>query len=304
MMKTDIKHPKNISSHLAATLTMLIWGTTFISTKILLRNFTPIEILLLRFIIGYAALFLVYPHCLKPKSLKEELLFASAGFCGITLYYMLENTALTYTLASNVGIIISVAPFFTAILAHFLLDGEKLNLSFFIGFITAIIGISLITLNGRFILKINPLGDILAVLAAAVWAIYSILMKKISERNYNTIACTRRVFFYGILFMIPISSFLGVHLEFGKITNGTNLFNLLFLGLGASALCFVTWNFAVATLGAVKTSVYIYLVPVITIAASALILHEKITGVAALGALLTMAGLFVSEKRVRIKKKI
>ena len=302
-MRTDRKR-KSVYSHLAACLTMLIWGTTFISTKILLNDFSPIEILLLRFVIGYAALLIVYPHFLKPKSLKEELLFASAGFCGITLYYMLENTALTYTLASNVGIIISVAPFFTGILAHFLLNGEKLHASFFIGFITAIIGISLINLNGSFLLKLNPMGDALAVLAAAVWAVYSVLMKKISGRNYNTIACTRRVFFYGLLFMIPVSLFLGIRLDFGKITNGTNLFNLLFLGLGASALCFVTWNFAVGILGAVKTSVYIYLVPIITIATSVLILHERITWVASLGALLTMVGLLLSEKRARTKEII
>jgi drug/metabolite transporter (DMT)-like permease len=299
-MKTEMEL-KSVSSHLAATLTMLIWGTTFISTKILLIDFSPIEILLLRFMIGYAALLIVYPHFLKPRSLKEELLFAAAGFCGITLYYMLENTALTYTLASNVGIIISAAPFFTAILAHFLLTGEKLHTSFFVGFITAIIGILLINLNGSFVLKLNPMGDVLAVLAAAVWAVYSVLMKKISGRNYNTIACTRRVFFYGILFMIPISSFLGIHLDFGRIVNGTNRFNLLFLGLGASALCFVTWNFAVGTLGAVKTSVYIYLVPVITVAASALILHERITWVTASGAALIMVGLFVSERKIKTK---
>jgi drug/metabolite transporter (DMT)-like permease len=302
-MRIDMKL-KGVSSHLAASLTMIIWGTTFISTKILLRDFSPIEILLLRFIIGYAALLIVYPHFLKPESLKEELLFAAAGLCGITLYYMLENTALTYTFASDVGIIISAAPFFTAILAHFLLNGEKLHVSFFVGFFTSIIGISLINLNGSFFLKSNPMGDVLAVLAAAIWAVYSVLMKKISEQNYNTIACTRRVFFYGILFMIPVSSFLEIRLDFNRIANGTNLFNLLFLGLGASALCFVTWNFAVGTLGAVKTSVYIYLVPVITVAASALILHEKITWVAALGAILTMAGLFVSERKVKTKEII
>ena len=159
-MKPDIRQSRNISGHLAALATMLIWGTTFISTKILLRGFTPIEILLLRFIIGYFALFIVYPHFLKPESLKEELIFALAGLCGITLYYMLENTALTYTLASNVGIIVSMAPFFTAVLAHFLLKREKLRLSFIFGFITALGGIILINLNGSFFFKLNPMGDL------------------------------------------------------------------------------------------------------------------------------------------------
>lgn len=303
-MKIDLRQPTNISGHLAALATMLVWGTTFISTKILLQSFTPIEILLLRFVIGYFALLIVSPHFLKPKSLKEELIFALAGLCGITLYYMLENTALTYTLASNVGIIVSTAPFFTAILAHFLLKREKLRPSFFIGFITALGGIVIINLNGSFFFKLNPIGDVLALFAAAVWAIYSILTKRISENNGSTIACTRRIFFYGILFMIPISLFSGIHINFTMIINGTNLLNLLFLGLGASALCFVTWGFAVGTLGAVKTSVYIYLVPVITIVASALILHEKITWLTVVGAILTMTGLFISERKDKAKEKL
>lgn len=110
-MKTDTAR-----GHLAAFVTILIWGTTFISTKVLLRVFTPIEILLIRFLIGYAALWCVRPRKLKVTDNKQEWTFAAAGLCGITLYYLLENIALTYTLASNVGVIISIAPFFTAIL--------------------------------------------------------------------------------------------------------------------------------------------------------------------------------------------
>ncbi|MDD4599539.1 MAG: DMT family transporter, partial [Negativicutes bacterium] len=86
-----------------------------------------------------------------------------------------ENIALTYTFASNVGGIISIAPFFTAIFAHLFLDGEKLRWQFFIGFAVAIIGIFLISFNGSSHLKLNPTGDILAVLAAMVWAAYSVL---------------------------------------------------------------------------------------------------------------------------------
>ena len=81
------------------------------------------------------------------------------------------------------------------------------------------------------------------------------------------------------------------------------LFNILFLGLGASALCFVTWNFAVKTLGAVKTSVYIYAVPVITVVTSVIILHEKITVLAAAGTVLTLAGLFLSESKLFLRKE-
>lgn len=287
-------HSKAFYGNLTAILTILIWGTTFISTKILLRSFTPIEILLMRFLLGYAALWLMHPRWFPIKPLRQEILFLLAGLCGVTLYYLFENIALTYTLAANVGVIVSISPFFTALLAHFLLDGEKLKIPFLIGFLTALLGISLIDFNGGFVLKINPFGDFLAVCAAAVWAAYSILMKKIGGFQYPTVECTRRVFFYGIIFMIPAACVMGVHVRIKDMLTGVNLFNLLFLGLGASALCFVTWNLAVNALGVVRTSIYIYLVPIITITASALILRERITWIEIVGAAFTMAGLFVS----------
>ncbi|MGW7161488.1 DMT family transporter [Paenibacillus taichungensis] len=289
------------TGHLLALLTILIWGTTFISTKVLLIEFTPVEILFFRFVIGYVVLFLIYPRLMRITSFREEMLFIGAGLCGVTLYFLIENIALVYTFASNVGVIVSIAPFFTAVLAHFYLDGERLHKRFIVGFVIALSGIILIGFNGSFILQLNPLGDLLAFVAPAVWAVYSVLMRKIGELPYHTIGATRKVFFYGLLFMLPALFLFEFHFDLGRFANMANLSNLLFLGLGASALCFVTWNRAVSLLGAVKTSVYIYLVPVITVVASALILHERITWITLLGALLTLVGSFISEKKVQRK---
>lgn len=287
--------------HLAALLTIVIWGTTFISTKILLVDFQPVEILFFRFVMGFFVLLAAYPHRLKTADYKQELIFVLAGLCGICLYYLLENIALTFTLASNVGVIISVAPFFTAILAHFAMRSEeKLRSQFFIGFVVAMAGIILISFNGQK-LELNPLGDLLAVIAAFVWACYSILTKKISSFGYPVILSTRRTFFYGILFMIPALFLFDFQVDLSRFTNITYLFNILYLGLGASALCFVTWNFAVKELGAVKTSVYIYMVPVITVVTSVLILHEQLTLLAGTGTLLTLIGLFLSEYKTERK---
>lgn len=287
--------------HLAALLTIVIWGTTFISTKILLVDFQPVEILFFRFVMGFLVLLAAYPRRLKTADYKQELTFVLAGLCGICLYYLLENIALTFTLASNVGVIISVAPFFTAILAHFAMRSEeKLRSQFFIGFVVAMAGIILISFNGRE-LELNPLGDLLAVVAALVWACYSILTKKISSFGYPVILSTRRTFFYGILFMIPALFLFDFQADLSRFTNITYLFNILYLGLGASALCFVTWNFAVKELGAVKTSVYIYMVPVITVVTSVLILHEQLTLLAGIGTVLTLIGLLLSEYKAERK---
>lgn len=298
---------KESNGHLAALLTIIIWGTTFISTKILLTEFKPVEILFLRFIIGYAALLIICPHIIKAANIKQELVFASAGLCGICLYYLLENIALTYTSASNVGVIISIAPFFTVILSYLTSKGkEKLRISFFVGFIVSMSGICLISFEGAS-LEFNPAGDILAIAAAVLWACYSVLMKKISDFGYSTVLATRRVFFYGIIFMMPALYLFDFNLNLKDLIDLKYLFNIVFLGIGASALCFVTWNFAVKVLGAVKTSIYIYLVPVITVAASIIVLHEVLTLPSVIGIFLTLIGLFLSEiktndLRLKIKK--
>ena len=294
---------KHTTGHLLALLTIIIWGTTFISTKILLNDFTPIEILFFRFIMGLVALMIVYPHRMRVVNRKHELFFAAAGLCGVTLYYLLENIALTFTMASNVGVICSLAPFFTAIVAYLFLKEEPLRINFFFGFVVAMVGIYIISFSGASNFQLNPLGDILAVAANIVWAVYSVLTRKISSFGYNTLQATRKMFFYGILFMIPALFLFDFKLELERFANPVNLFNLIFLGLGASALCFVTWNFAVKVLGPVKTSVYIYMIPIITVVTSVIVLHEKITWLAALGTVLTLAGLFLSEGRIFLKKR-
>ena len=180
------------AGHLAALFTILVWGTTFISTKVLLADFQPVEILFFRFVLGLVALLAADPRPLKGTTAKQELTFAAAGLCGVCLYYLLENVALTYTMASNVGVIISVAPCFTALLSRlFLQQEEKLGVRFFAGFGVAMAGIVLISLNGS-ALQLNPVGDLLALLAAFLWACYSILTKKIAGFGFRTILTTRR----------------------------------------------------------------------------------------------------------------
>lgn len=282
--------------HLAALLTVLIWGTTFVSTKVLLTAFSPIEILLFRFVLGYLALWLVYPRPLRGVSLRQELYFAGAGLTGVCLYYLMENIALTYTTASNVGVIVSVNPCFIAILSMCLFREERPRTSFFLGFALAMAGICLVSFSGNG-MSLDPVGDLLALLAAVSWAVYSILLKQIGGFGFPTLQVTRRVFFYGILWMLPAVLALGFSPDWNGLLRPAMLGNFLYLGFGASALCFVTWGIAVETLGPVKTSIYIYLVPVITIAASALILGETLTPMSVLGIFLTLVGLMVSQKQ-------
>ena len=286
----------------AATLvTILIWGTTFISTKVLLDTLSPVEILFLRFSLGYLALWLAAPRRLRLTDRRQEGLFALAGLCGVTLYYGFENLALSATRASNVGVINSIAPFFTVLYRAVFLKEKRPGLRFFAGFLIAMAGIMLISFNQEAV-EIHPVGDGLAVLAAMIWAVYCLLSRRISELGYNVLLATRRTFFYGLLFMLPLT-FTQFSVSLPTILRPEILFNLVFLGLGASALCFVTWNLAVGILGSVKTSVTIYIVPVITAVASALVLHEPLTPKVILGLALTLGGLVLSQKTNQEKEQ-
>lgn len=286
---------ERIRGHALACMTILIWGTTFISTKVLLRDITPLQILFTRFMIGYLALWAVCPRLTKIRRKKEELYFLAAGLCGVTLYFLMENIALTYTQASNVGIIVAVSPFFTMFFGIWLLKQRRPGVRFFIGFLIAMTGILCISLEGSQRLQLNPKGDLQALGAAAVWALYSTITKKISSFGYTTIPMTRRIFFYGLLCMLPVILFSGMKLPAMEQLTMVNIANILFLGLGASALCFVSWNSAVRILGTVQTSVYIYAVPVVTTLASVWILKETVTVIGIAGIVMILSGLLMSQ---------
>ena len=243
-----------LAAHAAAILTILIWGATFTSTKVLLQAFAPIEILFLRFLLGACALLLACPRLLHVRDRRREVTFALAGLCGVTLYFLLENIALSYSTASNVGVLVGISPFLTALLARIVL-GESLHPGFFVGFVCAMSGIVCIAVNSNAVLRLNPLGDVLALLAALTWAFYSILTRKIGDYGYNTLQVTRRIFCWDLLFMLPTLPLSGFRWGLERLAQPEMLANLLFLGLGASALCFATWNFTIRILGAITNAV-------------------------------------------------
>ena len=286
--------------NLLAFITVLVWGTTFISSKVLLNTLTPLEIMFYRFIIAYFVLLLLHPKFYKVESLKEEFLFLLAGITGGSLYFLTENTAVKISLVSNVGLILATAPILTAFFAHFFTKGERMNKNLIIGFFVAIAGVFLVIFNGNFILKLNPIGDILALASALCWAIYSVTTKKFGNK-YNYLYLTRKIFFYAILTMIPFLSTSQFNFEINKLTNFTVISNLLFLGIIASSTCYVVWNFTIDKLGVIKTNNYIYLMPLITLILSIIILDEKMTVYSLIGALFILLGVYVSENGFSIK---
>ncbi|TXJ58144.1 DMT family transporter [Brachyspira aalborgi] len=285
-----------ILGHTFAFLSVLFWSSLYVSTKILLESFNPLELLVLQFCMGYILLLIIKPKRLKLNNKKEEIYFALAGLTGITIYNLFLNLAMSYSLASNVSVIIAAAPLFTGIFS-FILRIEKPYISFFIGFIVSIIGITILSFNGQAELKLNPLGDILAIISSIGWGLYSVIIKNITDMKYDIILSTRKVIFYGIIFMIPSFIFLDFHPNFKAFANPITLFNMIFLVTFASGICFIIWNKATDLIGAIKTNIYVYLTPVITIFVSIIVLKEHITIIAIVGIALTLVGVIISELR-------
>lgn len=292
--------------HLVALITIVVWGTTFVSTKVLLTVMSPLWILLLRFILGFLALCALRPHVLKLKERKHEWLFIGAGATGVAAYYLLENIALVYSTATAVGVIVAASPLFTAIISAISGDRSALTARFLLGFSLAMTRLVLVGMgtaggDGAFSFEgLAVLGCGLALLAALVWAIYSMLVQRIQDAGYETIASTKRTFLWGVIFIaLATLVFDSQPPLWSGVFQMQPILNLLFLGLVASAACFVTWSLAVKHLGPTISTTYIYLVPAITATSSALILGEPLTPLILCGLALTIVGLLISQKRYR-----
>lgn len=281
--------------HLMALATITVWGVTFVSTKILISSgLSPVEIFIIRFAIAYLCTLIFCHDKLWANSLKDEMLMLATGTTGGSLYFIAENTALGITFASNVSLIICCAPIFTIILGKvFFHDSIKHRL--WTGSTIAFIGVTIVVLNGSNQFGINPLGDLLTMLAALSWAAYCLLLKKL-DCKYSNMFITRKVFAYGVLTAIIYYFFVPSHPHIAATEIKTVICNLLFLSVGASFLCYLMWNTAVMQLGAERTSNYIYLVPLVTIIASTAILKEPFTLTMALGTALIIGGVILSTK--------
>ena len=291
----NIKKDSRAVGHLLGLFTIIVWGSTFIVTKLLLSEFTPVHIMLCRFVIAYFVLWLIRPK-LEKTSIKDELLFAVMGIFGCTLYFITENTALEYTLASNVSIIVASSPIITAILAHFFVKGEKMNKNIVFGFFVAFLGVILVVVNGKFVLKLNPAGDALSLGAAVSWAIYSIVLRLCVDR-FDSVFLTRKLMFYGFITALPIAIMQGERLPLEAFKAPDMLFCILFLGVIGSGICYVTWNKAIAKLGVVTTNNYIYINPFVTLVTGGIFLKEPITVMGVFGALLIISGVVISSRK-------
>ena len=285
--------------HLIAILTVSIWGLTFIATKVLIGyGLTPQEIFFYRFLIAYAGIWIISPKRLFANRWKDEFWLMAGGIFGGSLYFFTENTALGITQASNVSFLICTAPLLTTILSLLFYKSEKATKGLIGGSLLALAGVGLVVFNGSVILKISPVGDLLTLLAAFSWAFYSLIIRKMTGR-YPTVFITRKIFFYGVLTILPAFLLHPLQPNLDVLLKPIVLSNLLFLAVLASLICYVLWNVVLKQLGTVRASSYIYLNPLVTMVASMMILQEQITLFALIGAGCIVCGVYLAERKGR-----
>lgn len=295
IMKGNLWNSKGMVYVIAFAI-VLVWGCTFVQTKVLLNaGLRPDEIFLFRFILAYILILPFSGRKLFLDSWTDELLAATLGFTGGSLYFVTENYALAYGYCSNVALIVCLTPLVTALTVGCFYSGERLGKSGIAGSLVAVAGMVLVVFNGNFILRLSPLGDILAFAACLCWVLYSLVIKVLQGR-YSNMLITRKVFAYGIITILPLSCCLGVNV--GILLNGCAEVwgNLLFLGCVASMLCFLGWNRCLEKIGTVRATNLLYLNPVIAIVSSALVLGERVTWIAISGAVLVLTGLALMGK--------
>lgn len=281
--------------HLIAVLTVCIWGSTFIATKTLInQGLTPVEIFTYRFSLAYLCLLAFCHQKLMANTWRDEGLFLLAGLTGGSLYFISENSALEITMASNVSLIVCTTPVLTVLLSSFFFK-EKLRKGFIAGSLVALSGVTLVVFNGSVFLKLNPLGDCLTLLAALSWAFYSLILRQMGNKH-STLFITRKVFFYGLITMILYLPFAPSSFHLERLCYPLVYGNLLFLGIVASMLCYLSWNACVRIIGASRASNYLYINPLVAVWASHLFLSEPITLTALLGAGLIIGGVYIVEK--------
>ncbi len=289
--------------HFVAFLIVAIWGSTFVFTKILLQNgLSPAQIFTLRFIIAY--LLMVIGSLASRKkfvlfsdSWRDEIIMLLLGITGGSLYFLTENASMLYTTATNTSLIVCTCPLFAMLLVAIVYRrSEHISKIQALGSVIACLGMAAVVLNGHFVLHLSPLGDMLAFGACLCWAFYSLLMKSARQR-YSAVFITRKVFFYGLVTIIPYYIIEPGFPPLEVLLRTDVILNLLFLGVVASMLCFMLWNWVIGKLGAVVTTNWAYFNPVTTIIFAWWLLSEQITIWFMLGTLLIITGMVLSDKK-------
>jgi len=281
---------------LKAFFAVVVWGASFIATKIALHDVSPMTVVWLRFGIGVALLgaFVAARKEFAFVSLKELGYFSLLGFLGITFHQWLQSTGLQTSKATTTAWIVATIPIFIALLGWFILR-ERLGVLGVVGILLAAFGVLLVVsqgdlgalTRGRF----GVIGDVLVLISAPNWAVFSV----VSRRGLKKHPPTRMMFYVMITGWLFTSVWFTAGSGYNEVSRLTTdgWIGILFLGVFCSGLAYIYWYDALKEIPASKVGSLLYLEPLVAVVVASVFLHEALFLAAFVGGALILAGVWL-----------
>lgn len=287
---------------LEAALAVVVWGASFIATKIALRDISPFPLIWLRFGIGVMVLGIAVAvrREFRLPAPRDLVAFGLLGLLGITFHQWLQSTGLITAQASTTGWIIATIPVFIAILGRLFL-GERLEGGRVLGIVLAGAGVLLVVTRGDLSMlfrgNLSTPGDILILISAANWAVFSIL----SRRGLKRHPASLMLFFVmasGWLLVNPLLFATSTFADFGHVTM-RGWMAVLFLGVFCSGFAYIWWYDALQRLPASQAGALLYVEPLVAVVVAAALLGEEVTPLTLVGGAVILAGVWLVTRRQR-----
>ena len=285
-----------------ALLTVVMWGTSFVATKLALREISPITLVFVRFAQGAVlmAFLLAWRHELRlpPRSTWGWLFLM--GFVGIFVHQLLQANGLRLTSATTTGWLIGLIPIWTALLSRIVLRepmGFQKVLGLAVGFVGAILLITKGELSTRLLSLPSTRGDLLILLSTINWAVYSVLGHG-TLRALGAVRATAGAMILGWLMLAPLFFMQEGWRELGHVS-AQGWGALLFLGVGCSGLGYLFWYGALERMEASRVAAFIYLEPLVTLSVAGLVLEERAGWITLLGGIIVLTGVLLVERAPR-----
>ena len=286
-------------TYVAAVVSMLLWGMSFVWTAILLKDYTPITIIFLRLGISSAFMFLILWLSNAFQRIKKEhfLLFFMSALFNPFFYFIGENYGVMYTSPTISAVIIATIPLMAPIAAWFLLK-ERLSRLNILGLVVSFMGIIIMLVNSSLKLDADPkgIGALLFAVMSAVF--YSIALKKLSDhyKPFFLIAVQNLI---GMIYFLPL--FLWFELDNFRMVkpNGEMIFSLFSLAILCSSFAFVLFTIAMRSIGVARVNVFSNLIPVFTGIFSYFVIGEQVGSQKIMGIIIVISGLFLSQLKKR-----
>jgi len=292
----------NRRAMLEAIVAVVVWGASFVATKVALRYTSPDVVVWLRFAMGVVILgvaVLAGQKFTLPEK-RDWPYFALLGFLGITFHQWLQSTGLVTSQATTTGWIVSTIPVFMALLGWLALK-EKLLWLQVAGILLSAFGVLLVVTHGDLVLlasgKFGTVGDFLILLSAPNWAVFSVLSRR-GLKKYPAALMMFYVMAFGWLFSTILFFMSGGLSQIGHIP-WDGWAEIAFLGIFCSGLAYIFWYDALQTLPVAQTGAFLYLEPVVTVIVAALILGERLYLATLLGGVLILAGVWLVNRKKR-----